>query len=204
LIGRIYLPTCIKTEYYITDTIKFSYPVVCQLVDRQVQQRMNYQIYNLMMKVISELMEPGITTYITGFYEIKTNEREVLSITLNALGDFGGAHPVNVVRSLNFNTMTGKSYKLGQLFKPDSNYIEKLSDIIKAEIKRREIPLIGKFKGIKPNQDYYIADKNLIIYFQQGEITPNYVGLPYFSIPIYDISDMIIEDNILDRMLYWL
>lgn len=201
---RMKLPTSIKTEDYITDTTTFSYPEVYNLKVPEIQQRMNDEIYSLMMEVISQLTQPQLTTYVTGFYEIKTNQREVLSITLNGMGDFGGAHPINIIKSLNFDVKTGKSYKLHELFKPDSDYIKKLSDIIAEEIKRRDIPLIEEFKGISPDQDYYIADKNLIIYFQQYEIAPYYVGLPYFSIPIYDISDIIVEDSILARMLYWL
>lgn len=201
---RMKLPTSIKTEDYITDTTTFSYPEVYNLKAPEIQQRMNDEIYSLMMEVISQLTQPQLTTYVTGFYEIKTNQREVLSITLNGMGDFGGAHPINIIKSLNFDVKTGKSYKLHELFKPDSDYIKKLSDIIAEEIKRRDIPLIEEFKGISPDQDYYIADKNLIIYFQQYEIAPYYVGLPYFSIPIYDISDIIVEDSILARMLYWL
>ena len=204
MIERIKLPTPTKTQYYINETTIFSYLQVCNLTDEGIQQKINHKIYDLMINVIGELTQPDFTTYITGFYEIKTNQREVLSITLNGLGDFHGAHPSNIVRSLSFDVTTGKAYKLGELFKPNSGYLKKISDIIAAEIKRREIPLLEDFEGISPEQDYYIADKNLIIYFQQYQITPYYVGLPYFSIPLYDISDMIVEDNILDRMLYWL
>ncbi|WP_091541802.1 DUF3298 and DUF4163 domain-containing protein [Alkaliphilus peptidifermentans] len=197
-------PVSVHTLHYVTPNISFYYPMVYGLSDLIIQQKINYKITSLMLQVVSEVINPYSTTYVTGFYEIKTNERNVLSITLSALGDFGGAHPFTVVRSVSFDVKTGDYYKLYQLFKPNSHYIEKLSEMVYKQIKEREIPLLGEFKGVRMDQDYYIADKTLIIYFQLYEISPYYVGLPYFSIPIYNISDIIIKDSILDRMLYYL
>lgn len=198
------LPIQIFSMHYNKLTVDFYYPKVYGLSDVYVQQRINSELYNLMIKVTKAVIQPELVTYVTGFYEIKNNQRQVLSITVNAMGDFHGAHPVTVVKSANIDVKTGKNYELHQLFKPDSGYIKKLSDMIYAQIKERDIPLLDGFKGIRPDQDYYIADKSLIIYFQQYEISPYVAGLPYFVIPIYDIGDMILPNSILNRMLMWL
>ncbi|KAB3531537.1 DUF3298 and DUF4163 domain-containing protein [Alkaliphilus serpentinus] len=199
-------PVNIQTQCYYTSNVSFKYPMVYGLSDPMIQQRMNYRIYSLMLEVISELINPysNTITYVTGFYEIKTNERDVLSITLNATGDFGGAHPMSVVKALTFDVKTGDEYELYQLFLPDSDYIQRMSDMIAIQIKERDIPLLGDFKGISPTQDYYIADKALVIFFQLYEIAPYAAGFPYFVIPIYDVSDIIVPDGLLSRMLYWL
>lgn len=201
---EIKFPVHTGTSHFVRPTVDFYYPYVYGLKDLMVQQKINYQIYSLMMALIPQLIQPDLITYVTGSYEIKTNERDVLSLTLTGMGDFHGAHPVTTVKSITMDVKTGKSYELYELFKPDSDYIKKLSDMIAVQIKEREIPLLEEFKGIRPDQDYYIADKGLVIYFQQVEIAPYYVGLPYFLIPIYDLSDMIAENGILERMLYWL
>lgn len=198
------LPVQIFSMHYTKPLIDFYYPKVYGLDNLLIQEKINSELYNLMLKVIKSLIQPDLPTYVTGFYEIKTNERNVLSITSSGIGNFGGAHPTTVVKSVNIDVTTAKNYELYELFKPNSDYIKILSDMIEKQIKERDIPLLGDFKGIKPNQDYYIADKNLIIYFQQYEIAPYVAGLPYFSIPIYDISDIILPDSILDRMLWWL
>lgn len=198
------LPIQIFSMHYTKPTVDFYYPKVYGLNDVQVQQRINTELYDLMMKTTKAVIQPNLVTYVTGFYEIKNNQRQVLSIAVNAMGDFHGAHPVTVVKSANIDVITGKNYELHQLFKPDSGYIKKLSHMIEVQIKERNIPLLEDFKGIRPNQDYYIADKSLVIYFQQYEISPYYAGLPYFVIPIYDISEMIVPGGILDRMLMWL
>ncbi|MTI49286.1 DUF3298 and DUF4163 domain-containing protein [Sporosalibacterium faouarense] len=195
------LPVYIKTNSYFTPTVNMYYPFVYGLEDPSVQKHINYNIQNMMYKLIAELRQPDMITYITGSYEIKNNQRNVLSLTLNGLGDFHGAHPVTIVKSLTADTRTGEIYQLSELFKKGSDYVKVLSDMIAKQIKERDIPLLGEFKGIKPNQDYYIADKGLVIYFQQVEISPYYVGFPYFLIPIYDIQDLIPEDGILNRMI---
>lgn len=195
------LPVGIRSIPYMTPTISVYYPQVYGLLDINNQIKINRDIHRLLFEVIAMLKQPELITYISGMYEIKTNERDVLSLTLNYLGDFRGAHPVTVVKALNTDVTTGKNYQLKDLFKPNSNYVAILSEMIEEQIKERDIPLLGEFQGIRPDQDYYIADKSLIIYFQQVEISPYYVGFPYFVIPIYDIWDIILDEGLLGKMI---
>lgn len=196
------LPVHIKTMRYTKPpTIDFFYPVVEGMRDQAVEQRINHQIAGLMYSLIAELHQPGMTTYITGQYEIKANERNVLSLTLSSLGDFGGAHPMTYIRSLNFDVTTGTSYPLRAQFKPDSDYVTVLSDIIRLQIEERDLPLLGEFEGIRPDQDYYIVDNVLVIYFQLYEISPYAAGFPYFPIPLYKIESILSENGLLQPMM---
>jgi len=188
-------------RYTVAPTIDFYYPVVEGMGDSAAQQRMNFQIMGLMYRLIAAFNQPGLTTYITGSYEIKANERNVLSILLWALGDFGGAHPMTYTGSLNFDLITGVNYPLQAQFKPDSDYVNKLSDIIRVQIKERDFPILDEFPGIKANQDYYIADNLLVIFFQLYEISPYVAGFPYFPIPLFEIQDMLAEEGLLQRMV---
>ena len=108
---------------------------------------------------------------------------------------------MTIIKSLTFDTETGKQYTLEELFKPGSNYEKELSDIIRKDIKKWNIELLGKFEGIRGDQDFYIADTSIIIYFQLYEITPYVWGFPYFPIPILDIDQIIKPDGPLDRMM---
>lgn len=195
------LPVYFKTQQYLTPTINMYYPMIYGHKNPTVEKLINYEIKTLMYELIAELRRPDLVTYITGSYEIKTNERNVLSLALTGLGDFHGAHPITIVKSITIDAANGNVYELKDLFKPDSGYLEALSKMVSEQIKERDIPLLGEFKGVKPDQDYYIADKGLVIYFQQYEIAPYYAGLPYFLIPIYDLEEYIPEDGILNRML---
>ncbi|NLY42899.1 MAG: DUF3298 and DUF4163 domain-containing protein [Clostridiaceae bacterium] len=185
----------------VTPMLNIDYPFVYGIINLIAQQRINQTIYNKVLEMINQLQYMDIPTYVSMSYELKTNEKNVLSLSLIGLGDFRGAHPVTLVKSLNFDVNTGKNYTLIDLFKPGSNYVQVLSDMVAQQIKQRNIPILDEFKGIRPDQDYYIADRNLILYFQQAEITPYAAGIPYFSILIEDLQDIISDTGLLARMI---
>ena len=136
-----------------------------------------------------------------GEFEIKTNERQILSLTLTVYSFTGGAHGMTLVKSLSFNVTTGKHYELNDLFLPDSDYVTRLSAIIKPKIDDWDIPILEEFTQIRKDQDFYLADHSLVIYFQLYEISPYVAGFPYFPIPILDIQDIIQPNGPLEILL---
>src|SRR5699024_12688858 len=111
------------------------------------------------------------------------------------------AHGLTVIKSLTFDTNTGNVYQLSDLFAPNSNYIQILSRKVAAQIKERQIPLLNSFNQIHPNQDFYLADKSIVLYFQLYEITPYYIGLPMFPISIYELEDIAKKDGLLTKLI---
>jgi hypothetical protein len=197
------IPVPIQTYYFSPKPqVYVYYPIVYGLTNPQVQQRINQAIMSVLHPMLRERGwgSPELVD-LNGWFEIKTNEKEVLSLSLLVYSFTGGAHGLTVNKSLTFNVTTGKMYSLGELFKPDSNYVQRLSAIIQRQITERKIQLLGPFRGIKPDQDYYIADRSLVIYFQLYEITPYYYGFQYFPISIYEIQDIINEDGPLGKVL---
>lgn len=197
------LPVCIRSmRYKFPPLIDFYFPEVIGMTDGRAQQNMNNQIIHLMNRLISQFNQEDYTTYITGSFEIKANQRDVLSLILWALGDFGGAHPMTYVDTLNFDVTTGVNQSLQSQFKPGSDYVKRLSDIVAVQIKERNIPLLDEFTGIRPNQNYYISDNVLILYFDLYDIAPYAAGFPYFPIPLYQIEDIIDENSLLQKVTY--
>ena len=86
------------------------------------------------------------------------------------------------------------------MFIPGSNYVEVISNHIQQQIQQRNIQLLDDFTTIQPQQDFYIADKTLVIYFQLYEITPYVEGLPMFPISVFDLMDSIDENSPLSRL----
>jgi hypothetical protein len=199
----IQLPVYIHTMRLFLPNLNVYYPAVYGLADRVVQQKINSSILNLTDKMIRDQgYYENPMTQITGYYEIKTNERKILSLSLINYAFSGGAHGLTVIKSLTFDVETGKEYRLKELFKKGADYVKVISDIVALQIKERDIETLGDFNGIRPDQDYYIADKCLVIYFQLYEITPYVYGLPYFPISVYEIQDIIDEDGPLGRMIW--
>jgi len=198
------LPVRINTLRMFLPRLDVYYPKVGGLTNIIVQQRINNTILNLVFRMIREQgYYENQQTDITGSYEIKTNERGILSLSLiNYAYSAGAAHGLTVIKSLTIDVQTGRVYELKDLFKPNSDYVKRLSDIIRKQIVDRDISLLVEFKGIRPDQDFYIADKALVVYFQLYEITAYVYGFPYFPISVYEIQDIVDEDGPLGRMMY--
>jgi len=152
------------------------------------------QTQNLINQQVGDIPSRIVEMY--GNYEIKNNQRQVLSLSLsNYTYHFQAAHGMTYIKSLTFDLKEEKLCSLKDLFLPESDYLNKLSTVIKTQIDKREIPVINEFTGIQNNQDFYIADKTLVIYFQLYELTPYAFGFPMFPISLYELQDIIDENG---------
>mgnify|MGYP001944478035 CR=1 FL=1 len=168
------------------------YPQVIQLGNQYIQQIINMAIIEQVQNLIQQqYIEQGAESFseMIGLYEIKTNERNILSLSLsNYAYAAQHAHGLTLMTSLTFDISTGKVYQLGDLFKRGSNYQEVLDELIDQQIKSRDIPVINQYPGILPDQDFYLADKALVIYYPLYMFTPYYYGFPMFPISVYELE----------------
>ena len=197
-------PVCVtnKNITHSKPNISVNYPHITNLPHSLTEKKINGDIVSLLNNL---LIEQGFynesLVELVGTYEIKTNERNILSLSLTVYSFTGGAHGLTITKSLTFDVMTGKQYSLKDLFNPNSNYVEKLSQIISMKIEAWDVPLLEDFTTIRPDQDYYLADHTIVIYFQLYEITPYVYGFPYFPIPIKSIEDIIRTEGPLNTLL---
>lgn len=179
------------------------YPQVADLDDPSWQQQINQVIVQQTQGLIDEQNGnmPETVVEMLGYYEIKNNQRQVLSLqqTSYAYHD-RAAHGMTFIKSLTFDMKAQKICMLKDLFKPGSRYMKRLNDLIREQIKERRIDLISKFNGIRSDQDFYLADRALVIYFQLYEFTPYVFGFPMFPISVYDLTDLIAEEGPLGRL----
>ncbi|QDP41919.1 DUF3298 and DUF4163 domain-containing protein [Radiobacillus deserti] len=199
-----YLPVNIKTEVITGGPSKnVFYPQVTGMKNESFQSYMNQQIVDLTQALIDLQYGnmPSTVEEVIGEYEVKNNQRQVLSLShSNYTYHRQAAHGMTYIKSLTFDLKEEGLCSLKGLFKPGSDYVQRLSTIIKAQIEERDIQLLEPFTEINPNQDYYIADKAIVIYFQLYDITPYVFGFPMFPISVYEIQDIIEEDGPLGRM----
>lgn len=197
------LPLQVQTIHRIGPKLDLYVPQIVGAPNTAAQTKMNRTIETLVNDMLKELgYVPGsMKTDITGFYEVKTNERGLFSVALNIYGyTEHAAHGLTLLKSLTFDISTGKAYSLSELFTPGSNYVERISAIIKAQIAERGIETLSPFTAIRPDQDYYIADKAIVVYFQLYEITPYYYGFPMFPISVYSLQSIIPETSPIQPM----
>jgi len=179
------------------------YPQTADLPNQVWEQKINRSIARQVQNLIDEPAgnQPETVVEMIGTYEIKNNQREVLSLSLsNYAYHDRAAHGMTFIKSLTFDMKKERQVQLADLFKPGSDYIARLSAIVRAQIDARKIQLISDFTAIHPHQDFYVADRTLVIYFQLYEITPYVFGFPFFPISVYDIQDIIDEAGPLGRL----
>jgi|SRR5699024_9626983 len=201
--NNLSLPSMIGTKLFTERAVTIYLPFVYGHPDEFTQYKMNRDIFQIVHSLIDEqsVQQNERLDEMLGTYEIKTNERSVLSIAFsNYAIYYKAAHGLTIMKSLTFDTETGKSFKLRELFKPDSNYIDILSEKVKKQISARNVPVFEPFTTIRPDQDFYIADKALVLYFQLYEITPYAYGFPIFPISVYELENIIAEDGPLAKM----
>ncbi|WP_372662681.1 DUF3298 and DUF4163 domain-containing protein [Cohnella sp.] len=193
----------IRVRKMTAKNVKINVPYITGGTTPAAVEAMNNAIASANQELLRAQGYPGPDVQeMDGTFEIKTNERGVLSLSLLNYAYTGGAHGNTLQKSLTFDADTGRSYTLGQLFKPGSNYEARLNTIIQAQIKARQLPLLGDYPGITPDQDFYIADKALVIYFPLYAIVPYAWGFPYFPISVFEIQDIIDEEGPMGVLMY--
>lgn len=199
------LPLMIQSMVIQREGMTIYFPQIIGHWNIATQNKMNREISEMTELLIeAQYEEQDVTKFdeMIGTFEIKTNERNVLSMTFSnyAIAPFF-AHGLTLMKSLTFDVNSGKTYSLQELFKQDSQFVDRISEHIKKQIKRRNIPVFEPFTHISKEQDYYIADKSLVIYFPVYAITPGYFGFPMFPISVYDLEDIVRDQSPLAKML---
>jgi hypothetical protein len=85
-------------------------------------------------------------------------------------------------------------YKLKDLFKPGSDYVQELSRIVGKQIKedpQYSYVFPDSYTGIAADQPFYVTDNALHLVFAPYEIAPYAAGFPTFTIPFAQIQDNI-------------
>lgn len=190
--------TDVQIKNECTDVV---YPRVSGLPDDGVEEKINRLIQD---QVLAMIPREGCEVYqeIKGIYEVELNDRSILSVKFDVYTiRIHAANGINEQRSLTVNLETGKEYRLYDLFKRNSNYKSVISGIIKDQIEEQNIPLVKEFRGIDDYEEFYLTKNALVIYFQEIEFTPHYIGVPEFSIPYSQIRNLVREDGPIARFI---
>lgn len=196
------LPVQINSMLLQKPHLEIYYPAITGFSNRQIENKVNSAILKNINELISiQGYSETADMQMQGSYEIKTNERNILSLTLINDMYSGGAHSYTIIKPLTFDMKTGNLVAFEDLFKEGSLYTETLSAIVSKQIKERNIPLLGGFDRIPDNQEYYIADKSLVLLYQLYTLAPYAQGFLAFPISLYKIDHLIGSNSILKRMM---
>ncbi|ERJ11707.1 WG repeat-containing protein [Haloplasma contractile] len=130
-----------------------------------------------------------------GDFEIIFNHKQLVTIVITTYKyEFGSAHGVTEQFYAHIDLKTGRFYKLGDLFKKNSDYKGKIETMIKEQVEETE-----QYDYVFEDADFFIKDdqifaldqNTLTIYYKPYEIAPYVAGFPSFTVPFSDIDSII-------------
>src|SRR5699024_4091054 len=189
------LPVGLETLAYRWNRSRIDDPQMVQHSGLQIAQKIDDQTERKVRQLIeAQKVQQYIQTFdqMIGLYEIKTNERNVFSLSLMnySIHEYA-AHGLTLKVGMNFNLETGENWDLSKQFIPGSDFLSKLTRLVNQQIEMRDFPVFNEPVTVRSDQDYYIADKALVLFYQIYDISPYYVGLPMFPISVYEIENIL-------------
>lgn len=181
--------TCFKTSFYDMTIINNINQTICNDIMKYKneikKQSKEYEkeYINVFSKSKEEYFKYQYQVIVD--YKVTYNKSHVISIPIQKYEFTGGAHGMTYLDSYNYDLRNGKRLKISDMFKKDVDYKKIVDSFIKDNInKNQELYFTGDegFKGISDNQQFYIEDDGLVVYFSLYEIAPYYVGIPKFKL----------------------
>lgn len=188
----------VKNFDYLKEDIK-----IPQLVDGKNENKIkliNTKISNDILPKVEEAekiskeyfdgVEKQIPTFpyeVYSRYTISEDNDLIISLYNDYYEYLGGAHGVTTRTSYTIDKKKEELITLKNLFIEGYNYIDIINKEIKTQISANPENYFdsgSSFKGIDENQNFYISDDNLIIYYQLYDIAPYVFGIPEFKIPL--------------------
>lgn len=184
-------------------------PVVCGIKNKKTEKEINIKLKALSsFKPFTEgqgseplVITPDDNLDYTYFGNFIVQFFKRILLTLELTGYYypmGAAHGMPYKKTPNIDLVTGKFYTLGDLFMGGVYWVGELNKIINDMTKndsQYNYIFSDTFKGIKPEQDFYLDENNLYIYFPPYEIAPYAAGFVTFKIPLSQIQGMINKDG---------
>lgn len=182
------------TEYY-NDWSTVAYPVLEEMKDAGIQERMNRMIAEEARGYVDCFEpDPGDPYHfpvinVSGSALVK---KDLLHLQLG-IDEYwlGAAHPAYYWSNVYVNITNGAAYTLDDLFKSPEEARTRLSEKVTEAMRENPGPYYED--SVRPDQIQFfcLEDDGITIYFAEYEIAPHAYGLPKFYIPFSEIMDLI-------------
>lgn len=185
--------TGMVTQNFASPRVNVSYPVIQGLENSQVQVKANQAIYAVLHDLICLDLQydEDKNTTVTGDYKVTAFKNGIASVLLQHFAYVPeAAHGTTYYRSVVIDLYSGKTYDFRDLLKPEADYISLLSEQVKKQMKQRYQETFN-FKQLDEKQEYYLTDKELVVYYQEERYGPHAIGIMEFRFPYSTIAGIV-------------
>lgn len=198
-----------KKEVAETDKWKLNiqYPEIQGLEDGEVQDKINSVFARLAADaknsgseaakiMAAEELLPDYFKAETYFnYQVKYNRSGLLSIVFSDYQYSGGAHGLTVQKAYTFDLKTGEQYLLKDIFTEGSGYVSLITGDVKRQMAEREMTeTLVPFEAIREDQDFYLSNNGVVVYFQAYEYYPYAYGIPEFAVDFSSMNEILLPN----------
>ena len=180
-----------------------SYPRVSGIQDAGRQQRINVILREKAETSVEEAryvskgldgsgtLPSGVTGKFE--YEVRRNDNGILSLTLRGVLRAGGGRETVTQSGETVGTVTGKSYRLHDLFVAHADYAGVIGGEVKRQLAQKGLlkKLSAPLRAIGGDEGYYLTDDALVVFFAQNEILPAEYGIQEFPIPLKSLDGIL-------------
>lgn len=171
------------------------YPVVEGIASSEVSREVNDKLRSLSLAEGAGSGGSAQDFSYTGDFAVSFFRKNLLVLELSGYKfPFGAAHGMPTRIYTHINLKNGRFYRLSDLFKPGSKYVQKLSEIVGKQIAndpQYSYVFPDTYKGITSEQPFFVDEEALYLYFAPYEIAPYAAGFPTFRIPYAEIMGLI-------------
>lgn len=161
---------------------------------KQVQEIQSYQ---------STLPKDQIKNDLTIDFDasvVNTTEKPIISIRFSIQGYMTGmAHPFHRHRVLNYDLDTGEKLEFSSLFKPNSNYLDVISDYSRQMLLKKFKDTQMVLEGTAPKEENYrnwnLNPSGLLITFDEYQVAPYVYGTQTVQIPYSVLNPLFAKDS---------
>jgi len=137
---------------------------------------------------------------------INTNEAPIISVRFSAQGYVAGmAHPYHTFRTLNYDLDNGSTIALTDLFDPETNYLEVLSEysqrILSRKLTDKQMIADGTAAKEENFKHWNIKPYGLMITFDEAQVAPYVNGPQTVLIPFSAIKGLLAKNSALSDCL---
>ncbi len=187
------------------------YTITAQVPNLGESTDPNVQVFNTILKGTVDgeisafkgsMVEMPVTPIMAGSsldiqYELVGQRENFWSIKFNVMGYAdGAAHPYHYSITVNYDLANGKIINLSDVFLPDSNYLQVISDYCKVQLSTRDIGFGDGFgEGAEPLPENYqrwnVSDAGLVITFDEYQVAPYAAGAQIVVIPFSELGQVL-------------
>lgn len=178
------------------------YPEISNLPDKKVEDSINLTLKkNFVGKDPVSAKDNGMYTESINIGFSLNDNNNLISVTKDGYCyPIGAAHGMPSKEYLHFDIKSGYFYKLEDLFKDGSDYLNQLSTIINKKIEESSKSDDSMYfpdasVQITPDQQFTVTKDTLKIVFPPYDIAPYAAGFPEFDIPYSELTSIIDTDG---------